>query len=345
MKTYCKESAFFLTIVFSSIVSISYAQSYETSATQKKSAFQWPEGKKMGLSLTFDDARLSHVDKGIPLLDKYGVKATFYVSPGNMVKRLERWKSAVSNGHDIGNHSIVHPCSGNSAFLSSRDEALENYTLEQMSMELDSANKLLKNILGIRPLSFAYPCGQKYVGRGMVTKSYVPLITSMFETGRGFLDETPVDPAFCDMAQLTGMELDGKSFDQVKKIIESAKKEGQWLIFTGHEINVGGNQTSLLPVIEAICQYASDPANGIWLDNVHNIASYVKEKRGEKPFSETPIYTNSSYPVKQRIDDLISRMTLEEKVDQLNMPCLYNEELGSRIEKKLEGCRKFDQYM
>ena len=27
-----------------------------------------------------------------------------------------------------------------------------------------------------------------------------------------------------------------------------------------------------------------DPANGIWIDNVHNIASYVKEKRGEKPF-------------------------------------------------------------
>jgi hypothetical protein len=38
-------------------------------------------------------------------------------------------------------------------------------------------------------------------------------------------------------------------------------------------------------------------------------------------------------------------MTLKEKVGQLKMPCLYNEELGSSIEKKLEGCRKFDQYM
>jgi len=27
----------------------------------------------MGLSLTFDDARLSQIDNGIPLLDKYGV--------------------------------------------------------------------------------------------------------------------------------------------------------------------------------------------------------------------------------------------------------------------------------
>ena len=24
---------------------------------------------------------------------------------------------------------------------------------------------------------------------------------------------------------------------------------------------------------------ATDPANGIWIDNVHNIASYIKQKR------------------------------------------------------------------
>ena len=76
------------TIVFSLFIGRSYAQSYETDAIQKKSDFQWPKGKQMGLSLTFDDARLYQVDKGIPLLDKYGVKATFYLSPDNMIKRL-----------------------------------------------------------------------------------------------------------------------------------------------------------------------------------------------------------------------------------------------------------------
>lgn len=52
----------------------------------------WPSGKKMALSLTFDDARLSQIDTGIPLLDKYGAKATFYISPGNMLKKAEEWK-------------------------------------------------------------------------------------------------------------------------------------------------------------------------------------------------------------------------------------------------------------
>ena len=45
--------------------------------------------------------------------------------------------------------------------------------------------------------------------------------------------------------------------------------------------------------------------------------------------------------LEQRIDDLISRMTLEEKVGQLNMPCLYVSELGNDVETKTEGCRKF----
>ena len=68
-------------IVFSMVAVVSQAQAYQSGTIQKKPDFQWPEGKKMGLSLTFDDARLSQVDKGIPLLDKYGIKATFNLSP------------------------------------------------------------------------------------------------------------------------------------------------------------------------------------------------------------------------------------------------------------------------
>ena len=345
-----------MTMVFSFFISISYSQSYETNAIQKKSDFQWPEGIKMALSLTFDDARLSQVDKGIPLLDKYGVKATFYVSPDNMIQKLDGWKKAVSNGHDIGNHSLLHPCTGNFDF--SRDKALEDYTLQKMDVELDSANNILKKTLGFRPVSFAFPCGQSFVGRGNMTRSYIPLISAKFETGRGWLNEGPNNPAFCDLSQLTGMELDGKSFEQIKALIESAKSMGQWLVLAGHEMNEGGFQTSLLSTIEAICKYASDTANGIWIDNVHNIALYIKEKRGESKFAETPVYKNPLFPTEQRLNDLLSRMTLEEKVGQMNIPTCYSTELGWGLnsdapylwdmkdtkevrDKQLDGCRKW----
>ena len=258
--------------------SAGFGQTYETGNLPVSGhEFSWPGGKKMALSLTFDDARFSQIDTGIPLLDKYGIKATFYISPGSMLKRTDGWKSAVLNGHEIGNHSVYHPCSGN--FEWSRSKALEDYTFERMTSELDSANRLINKVLGVLPVSFGYPCGQTFVGRGTNTRSYVPLVASMFESGRGWMNEAPNDPVFCDLAQLNASELDGKSFEQVLKLIETARSGGHWLVLAGHEMNDEGRQTSLLKTIEAICKYATDPSSGIWIDTVHKVASYVENKR------------------------------------------------------------------
>lgn len=239
--------------------------------------FSWPEGKKMALSLTFDDARLSQPDLGIPLLNKHGVKATFYVIPSSVLRRVDGWKMAVNNGHEIGNHSYTHPCSGN--FMWTRDNAIENYTIDQMSRQLDSANRFIMEILGVGPVSFAYPCGQTYVGRGVNTKSYIPLIASKFKSGRGWLDEGPNDPTYCDFAQLTGVEMDNKSFEEIKKLIVAAKENGSWLVLAGHEMNNSGNQTTLLDTIEALCKYIQDPANGVWVGTVKEISDYIAARR------------------------------------------------------------------
>src|SRR5208282_561392 len=56
---------------------------------------------------------------------------------------------------------------------------------------------------------------------------------------------------------------------------------------------------------------------------------------------QTPIYLDSKRPVEERIDDLMSRMTLKEKVGQLNLPCVYVRQLGTDIPSKTEACRKF----
>lgn len=242
-------------------------------------SFSWPDGKKMALSLTFDDARLSQADTGILLLDKHGIKATFYILPESMLQRVDTWKKAVANGHEIGNHSINHPCTGN--FDWSRDKALEDYSIGKMKVELDSANRLIKEVLGVTPASFAYPCGQAFTGRSIGTQSYVPLVASMFESGRSWLNGLPNDPTFCDLTQLTASGLDGKSFEQVLEMIETAKATGAWLILAGHEMQVDGDQTSRLETIDAICRYASDPVNGIWVDNISNVTSWVKKERLE----------------------------------------------------------------
>ena len=56
---------------------------------------------------------------------------------------------------------------------------------------------------------------------------------------------------------------------------------------------------------------------------------------------EEPVYLNPNQPVERRINDLMSRMTLKEKVGQLNLPCVYVKELGRDIPSKTAACRKF----
>ncbi len=53
------------------------------------------------------------------------------------------------------------------------------------------------------------------------------------------------------------------------------------------------------------------------------------------------LYRDSSQPVSVRVEDLLSRMTLAEKIGQINMPCLYKRELGEGVKGKMEGSRKF----
>ncbi len=57
--------------------------------------------------------------------------------------------------------------------------------------------------------------------------------------------------------------------------------------------------------------------------------------------AQTPLYLDASQPMEVRIDDLLSRMTLAEKIGQLNMPCVYESRLGRDVAAKTEGCKKF----
>jgi len=240
--------------------------------------FHWPEGKRAAVSLSFDDARLSQVDRGLPILDAYGVKATFYVAPYRVEQRLSGWKKAVANGHEIGNHTLNHPCTGN--FPWSREKALEQYCLEDAERELDEANAAIERLLGVKPTTFAYPCGQKFVGRGLSVKSYVPLVAERFVVGRGAFDEVANDPAFCDLAQVTGIDMDGLNFEQVRQLVEQAVADGRWLVFFGHEVGEPGRQTTFASALDAFCRYAQDPANGLWLDTVAAVGQYILEQRG-----------------------------------------------------------------
>ena len=234
--------------------------------------FTWPNGKCCAVSLSFDDGRVTQIDHGISILDSNGVRATFYVTPPLMEQRLEQWRAVVQSGHEIGNHTVTHPCTGNLEFT--RTNAIEDYTLDRMDAELAQASAIIEDKLGVTPKTFAYPCGGTFLGRGETAASYIPLVAKRFLAGRGYWEPYPNAPGICDLAHLLGCSFDALSFDQVKALIDRTIQENGWLVLVGHDIRAKDWQGVDPVVLNEICQYLKSKEE-VWIGTIASIADYV----------------------------------------------------------------------
>ncbi|WP_239447664.1 polysaccharide deacetylase family protein [Pseudoalteromonas sp. MM17-2] len=243
------------------------------------SGFSYPNGKLNAISLSFDDGRHSQVDVGMAILDKYQVKATFYAQPESIAERLAQWQAAINNGHELGNHTSHHLCSGNFEWLRKKGLSLEQTTLAWLENDIKEANHYFKKHLGVTPRAFAYPCGHTFVGRGKDTQSYVPLVATLFDTGRTWNDETANNPNFTDFAQLTGIRIDGLRFAQIKELLERYRDNNSWIILAGHNIGQRGPYTVDTQALEQLLAYINDPDNGFWVGTVSEVADYVRSNR------------------------------------------------------------------
>ena len=245
-------------------------------------SFHWPEGYRAAVSLSFDDARESQLDVGAPVLAETRTKVTFYLTAANLGKRADDWKKAAAAGHELGNHSMVHPCSGN--FEWSRTHALEDMSLDRMRQELTEANRAIETATGARPVTFAYPCGQTFVGRGRGVQSYVPLISELFLSGRLWLSEAPNDPGYADLAQLAGYPMDDVEFDELEPAVRSAIDRGQWLVLAGHDIgSTPGKQVTRVSMLRALTRYLQQRDRLVWVDTIGAVAAHVQRSRRRVP--------------------------------------------------------------
>jgi len=244
--------------------------------------FAWPDGIRAGVSLTFDDGRDSQLANCLPILDRCGVKAGFYMTPASADPRLAEWQAVAAAGHEIGNHSVKHTCSGN--FCWAAENALEDYTLEQIEAELLEAQAAMAERFGSPPRTFAYPCGQMFVGRGEQCRSYTPIVAKYFLAGRGFREETLNDPSFCDLARLTGTEGDRLTFEKLRTLADQAREQQAWIVLAMHDVGQAGpHQTVPADGLQQFCQHCTDAANGIWIDTVERIAEYISTNRSAAP--------------------------------------------------------------
>jgi len=248
---------------------------------QTQPPFEWPGGQRAAVSLSFDDARSSQIDNAIAILDRYGVKATFYVGLSGVDKRLDNWRQVAGNGHEIGNHTLTHPCSANLPFVNRPDHALENLTLERMEAELSGADEAIRERLGVTPVTFAYPCSHTFVGRGEKVQSYVPLVARRFLAGRIAFNGHPNRPVFCDPAQVASFDIDRASFEYVQELVERTLSQNAWAVFMSHDVgDEDKRQVTKRQVLESLCQLLTDRRGEIWTGTVAAVIRHIRGKRG-----------------------------------------------------------------
>lgn len=134
-----------------------------TAMSQKKAAWN---GKKAAVVITYDDAIDQHLDNAVPLLDSLGLKATFYVTAfsSSMQNRLGEWKALPGKGHELGNHTLYHPCIGgaNRSWVSPEYD-MSRYTVRRMQDEMRMTNLFLQALDGNKERTFAFTCGDKII--------------------------------------------------------------------------------------------------------------------------------------------------------------------------------------
>jgi peptidoglycan/xylan/chitin deacetylase (PgdA/CDA1 family) len=229
------------------------------------------------VSLTFDDARPSQLEHGVPVLDAHDVRATFYVLPRRAAPHGDEWRAVVAGGHELGNHSMTHPCSAN--HRSSRDHALEELTVDALAADIDRADEELRRLFGIRAATFAYPCGQTAVGRGEHKASYVPVVARRFVAGRGYRGETANDPEVCDLALLDAFHGDALPADALLGLVDGAVELGRWAVFAFHDVRPAGEPDEwavTTDVLTRLCaRVAADPQ--VWVAPVAEVATRLSE--------------------------------------------------------------------
>ena len=102
------------------------------------------------IALTFDDGpHPKETNQVLDVLNKYNVKGTFFIMGGwiNYTDdNKEKLKNIYNDGHEIGNHSYIHP-------------NFVNITEERMNDELQKTEDIIYETIGCNTKLFRFPSG------------------------------------------------------------------------------------------------------------------------------------------------------------------------------------------
>jgi sialate O-acetylesterase len=235
-------------------------------------------GKKAAVVLTYDDALGVQLDNVIPLLDSLGLKATFYLSaasPG-CKDRMNEWKRAAGNGHELGNHTWYHPCDGSKPGRSwvSPANDLSHYTTTQIVREIEMTNEFLQSLDGQRERTFAYTCGDMQTSEG----SFVGAIRNQFIAMRG-VNGALNKLESLDLTNVNCYVADESNADQFIAWADKAREEHALLVVLFHGVGGGHNINVDLKKHHALLKYLSAHPHDFWVTTMLDAAQHCIEMK------------------------------------------------------------------
>jgi len=234
--------------------------------------------KACAVALTYDDGLNVHLDQVVPALDSLGLKGTFYI-PGNssvLFQRMSGWKAIAANGHELGNHTLYHPCAGNRPGREwvNPDHDLSDYSVNQIVDEIRVANTLLKAVDGKDARTIAYTCGDTAAG----DQSFTERIKDDFISARGVYSRfNKVENT--NIWNVGAFMVSGQSGDELIELVKKAQEQKAFLVFLFHGV---GGEHSINVSLEAHSQllhYLKDHEKDIWVAPFIEITSYISDKQ------------------------------------------------------------------
>jgi peptidoglycan-N-acetylglucosamine deacetylase len=231
-------------------------------------------GKKCAVVLTYDDAIDQHLDNAIPVLDSLGLKATFYLTAfsTSMQTRLNEWKKLAANGHELGNHTLYHPCiGGKGREWVKPDYDMSKYSVQRMVDETRMTNLFLQALDGKTNRTFAFTCGDMKIG----DSSFINGMKNDFVAARAVRDEMHKINEI-DLYNVDCYMVNNHSFEQMKEWVDKAMQTNSLLVMLFHGVGGGNSLNVSLPAHREFLQYLKKNEKDIWIAPMLQVAEYIK---------------------------------------------------------------------
>jgi len=224
-------------------------------------------GFTAAVTYSFDDDNQSQIDN-YSMLQAAGGQYTFFMWTNRSQAGNAIWKTALNDGHEIGNHTKSHDSSGACT-----------------AADVKAGGDFIMSTFGKPALTFAAPNG---------STCFKSPASMYYFINRGVSPASPVLP----MDNSDPLNLNcyipatGQQTSTFNSNIDDAHKKGGWVIYVIHGFSSsdGSYQPVDIGQVTAAIKYAKG-MNDVWVGSMVNIASYWQ---GQKAFASAMTSTSGS---------------------------------------------------